>query len=137
MRSVIRQSILLPAAAEELYRMYLDPAAHAAFTGAPVIIGDQLGAKFEAFGSVLTGAILEVVSPRLIVQSWRSTKFRPDDPDSTLILLFTPEGASGRIDLIHLDVPAHDHDGVTQGWEKYYWQPWRAYLSNRQRAAAT
>jgi hypothetical protein len=28
---------------------------------------------------------------------------------STLILAFVPEGAGGRIDLAHLDVPAHDH----------------------------
>jgi activator of HSP90 ATPase len=130
MRSIIRQSVLLPAAAEALYRMYLEPAAHAAFTGAPVVIGDQPGAIFEAFGGVLTGTILEVVQPRLIVQSWRSSIFNAEDPDSTLILLFTPQQDAGRIDLIHLDVPDHDYAGVTQGWEKYYWTPWRAYLES-------
>jgi len=28
------------------------------------------------------------------------------------------------------DVDAVDEDfaGVSQGWEKYYWTPWRAYL---------
>jgi activator of HSP90 ATPase len=131
MRSVIRQSVILPAAAEALYGMYLDPANHAAITGAPVVIGDQPGSRFEAFAGVLTGAILEVVQPRLIVQSWRSSKFHAEDADSTLILLFTPQQDVGRIDLIHLDVPNHDYDGVTQGWEKYYWTPWRAYLERR------
>jgi activator of HSP90 ATPase len=130
MRSVIRQSVVLPAAAEALYRMYLDPAAHAAIAGSPVVIGDQPGAIFEAFGGVLTGTILAVVQPRLIVQSWRSSIFNTEDPDSTLILLFTPEEHAGRIDLIHLDVPDHDYQGVTQGWEKYYWTPWRAYLES-------
>ena len=24
----------------------------------------------------------------------------------------------------------HDYDGVTEGWDKYYWKPWRAYLES-------
>ena len=35
----------------------------------------------------------------------------------------SPEGDEGRIDLIHLDVPDQDYEGVFQGWEKYYWTP--------------
>ena len=130
MRNVIRQSVVLSAPAETLFDMYLDPAAHQAITGAPVDIGDERGSKFKAFDGALTGTILEVVKPRLIIQSWRSKVFKAEDPDSTLILSFTPEADEGRIDLIHLDVPDHDYDGVTQGWEKYYWAPWRAYLAN-------
>ena len=130
MRNVIRQSVVLPAPAETLFEMYLNPAMHQTITGAPVEIGDERGSKFKAFDGALTGIILEVVKSRLIIQSWRSKVFKAEDPDSTLILSFTPEADEGRIDLIHLDVPDHDYDGVTQGWEKYYWAPWRAYLAN-------
>src|SRR5262245_9772766 len=101
--------------------MYLDPTAHAAFTGWPVEIGAQPGAKFRAFGGQLSGTILALAPPRLIVQSWRSVKFHSDDVDSTLVLEFSPEtGDSGRIDLIHLDVPEHDYQDVIDGWQKYY-----------------
>jgi hypothetical protein len=31
-----------------------------------------------------------------------------------------------------VNVPAHDHQGVTEGWKKYYWNPWRVYLAKRQ-----
>ena len=130
MRNVIRQSIVLPASAERLFEMYLDPSTHQAITGAPVDIGIERGSKFNAFDGALTGTMLEVVKPRLIIQSWRSNVFKTENPDSTLILCFTPEEDEGRIDLIHLDVPDHDYDGVTQGWEKYYWAPWRAYLAS-------
>ena len=131
MRSVIQQSVVLPAAADVLFEMYLDPAAHGAFTGFPVTIGAEPGAEFRAFGGQLSGTILAVLRPQLIVQSWRSTKFAADDRDSTLILSFTPEGEGGgrgRIDLLHLDVPEHDYQGVTDGWPKHYWNPWREYL---------
>jgi hypothetical protein len=71
MRSLIRDSIVLPAPAEALYGMYLDPAKNAAITGAPVTI-----------------------------------------------LTFVPEGKAGRIDLVQLDVPVVDYQGVSQGWEQ-------------------
>ena len=131
MRKVIRQSVVLPASADKLFDMYLDPATHQAFTGAPVQIRDKKGSEFKAFDGALTGIILEVIKPQLIVKSWRSINFMAEDPDSTLILVFTPYGSEGRIDLIHLDVPDQDFEGVSQGWEKYYWTPWRVYLAGR------
>jgi uncharacterized protein YndB with AHSA1/START domain len=82
----------------------------------------------------LSGMILAVVRPRLIVQSWRSTKFRASDGDSTLVLQFTPEeggSGNGRIDLVHVDVPEHDYQDVVAGWQKYYWIPWKTYLEQR------
>jgi activator of HSP90 ATPase len=129
MRNVIRQSVVLPALAEKLFEMYINPLTHQAITGAPVDIGEKRGSKFKAFDGALTGTILEVIEPRLIVKSWRSVNFMDEDPDSTLILSFASEGDEGRIDLVHLDVPDQDYDGVNQGWEKYYWTPWRTYLS--------
>jgi len=130
-RRVIKQSVVLSAPAESLYAMYMDPARHAAITGGKVVISARPGSKFLAFDGTLSGTTLAVVPPRLVVQSWRSKKFNASDPDSTLILAFVPHGEEGRIDLVHLDVPKHDHDGVNEGWELYYWTPWRAYLARQ------
>lgn len=131
MRSVIKQSVRLPETAQTLFQMYVDPALHEAITGGPVTIGVETGAEFRAFNGVISGQTLAVVTPTLIIQSWRSAEFHTDDRDSTLIISFKPEGEEGRIDLVHLDVPDHDYDGVTEGWEKYYWAPWRQYLQSR------
>ena len=128
MRNVIYQNVVLPVGAETLFEMYLDPQVHGAITGAAVTIGPEPGSAFSAFEGALSGAVLVVVRPRLIVQSWRSTQFKDVDRDSTLILSFTGEGQQGRIDLVHLDVPDHDYEDVVEGWQKYYWAPWRAYL---------
>jgi activator of HSP90 ATPase len=128
-RSIIQQSIVLPAPAHSLYAMYLDPIVHAEITGAPVMIDAGTGTSFRAFDGNLSGTMLTVVEPMLIVQSWRSTHFNDDDPDSTLILTFTPLGQEGRIDLVHLDVPSHDYQDVIDGWEAYYWTPWRRWLA--------
>ena len=65
------------------------------------------------------------------MQSWRSVHFFVSDPDSTLILAFSDIADEGQIDLIHLDVPEQDFEGVRQGWEKFYWTPWKSYLQQR------
>ena len=129
MRSTIFKTVVLPAPADKLYDMYMDPEIHGAFTGSPAKISDVAGSAFEAFGGLLLGTTLQVVKPRLIVQSWRSVNFAEDDPDSTLIISFTPEeDGAGRIDLVHLDVPEEDFQGVSGGWESRYFTPWLEYL---------
>jgi uncharacterized protein YndB with AHSA1/START domain len=128
MPRTVTLAVVLPAAPERLYSMYLDPRVHAAFTGAPVKIGARPGARFEAFGGALSGRILQVVPGRLIVQTWRSTQFARRDLDSTLVLSFWKERAGGRIELTHVNVADRDFAGVSEGWGKYYWTPWRAYL---------
>jgi activator of HSP90 ATPase len=130
-RRVIKQSVVLSASAESLYATYMDPVRHAEITGGKAVISARAGSKFLAFDGTLWGTTLVVVPPRLIVQSWRSKKFDDSDADSTLVLAFVPHGNEGRIDLVHLDVPKHDYNGVNEGWEIYYWTPWRAYLARR------
>lgn len=131
-RSIIFKTVVLPASAAELYEMYMDPEVHGAFTGAPAKFSDEPGSAFEAFGGLLKGTILQVVKPRLIVQSWRSVNFADDDPDSTLIISFTEEEENaGRIDLVHIDVPEGDFQGVSGGWESRYFAPWLTYLQSR------
>jgi uncharacterized protein YndB with AHSA1/START domain len=122
-------AVSLPASPERLYDMYLDPRLHAAFTGAPVTIEPRAGADFRAFHGALTGTILHVEPKRLIVQRWRSTNFPQGAVDSVLVLSFWPEGNGARIELVHVNVPEEDFAGVSEGWAKFYWNPWRTYLT--------
>ena len=131
MPNLVRQSVLLPAPAARLYAMYLNPRTHKAITGSKVVINARAGSKFSAFDGMLSGRTLYTVPGRLIVQSWRSTDWKKDDLDSTVVLRFTALGRTGRIDLAHFNVPDDDYRGVTNGWKKYYWLPWRKYLERR------
>jgi activator of HSP90 ATPase len=128
MPKTIQQSVTLPASAESLYDMYLDSKIHGAFTGSPATIDSKPGSEFRAFGDMLSGRVLYTVPKRLIVQSWRAKHWNPEDLDSILVLTFWPEGNSGRIELVQVNVADHDVQGVNEGWGKYYWTPWREYL---------
>jgi uncharacterized protein YndB with AHSA1/START domain len=128
MPHTVALAVDLPARPGRLYDMYVTPRLHAAFTGAPVTIAARAGARFEAFGGQLSGTLLQVIPKKLIVQSWRSTHFGRSDIDSTLILRFLPQGKGGRIELTHVNVAESDFGGVSDGWAKYYFVPWRMYL---------
>lgn len=120
----------LPAPPNRLYSMYLNSKSHSAFTGQPAKIDPRPLGQFRAFDTALSGKILHLVPNRLIIQSWRSSEWPANSIDSTLTLLFLPEkaGKSTRIELSHINIPDSDFAGVSHGWEKYYWTPWREYL---------
>lgn len=118
----------LPATPERLFDMYLDPQLHAAFTGAPVSIDPTPGGSFSAFDGMLRGNILHMEPKRLIVQTWRSANWPSEALDSVVTLSFCRQGDSGRIELVHINVHEDDFAGVSEGWMKYYWTPWREYL---------
>jgi uncharacterized protein YndB with AHSA1/START domain len=77
---------------------------------------------------MLSGTILHLEPKRLIVQTWRSANWPATAIDSVLTLSFWPQEDGARIELVHVNVADEDFAGVSQGWEKYYWTPWRAYL---------
>lgn len=118
----------LPASPDRLFDIYLDPQEHAAVTGAPVEISPSAGAQFRAFDGMLTGTMLYIEPKRLVVQTWRSANWPADAIDSILTLSFWTEGTGARIELVHINIPENDFAGVSDGWMKFYWTPWRTYL---------
>jgi hypothetical protein len=56
-----------------------------------------------------------------MVQTWRSFEWRPEDPDSILLLTLQPESAGTRLDLLQAN------------WPMRYLDPWRAALEDKER----
>jgi activator of HSP90 ATPase len=133
MTKTIQQTIRLAASPEELFDTFLDSKKHSAATGGSAKVSRKVGAAFTAWNGQLSGRNLLIVPNRLIVQAWRATHWKASDADSILILKFSKVPGGGQIDLVHVNVPQHDHNGVTQGWRKYYWQPWKKYLAAKTR----
>ena len=128
MTSPIRQTVKLPASPQSLFKTFLDTKLHTAMTGMPAKTSPKPGAKWSAFGGMIWGHNLLIVPNKLIAQAWRSKHFKKSDPDSILVLTFSGNAKSSRIDLVHVNVPAQDYKGVSEGWPKFYWKPWKKYL---------
>jgi len=130
MKPPIEQSVKFPCSPEALFEMYMDSAKHSASTGAPAKIARRAGGAFKAFDGALSGRNLLIIPNRLIVQAWRSTAFKSDDPDSILVLEFSKAPGGAMVHMVHVNVPAQDHQGVSKGWPKFYWKPWKVYLAS-------
>jgi activator of HSP90 ATPase len=131
--NIIKQSVQFKASPDSLFDAYLDSRKHAAIVGSKVLISKTAGKRFTAFNGMLSGKNLLIVRKKLVIQSWRSHKWKKMDPDSILILMFSKAERGARIDLVHMNVPDHDLQGVTRGWHRYYWKPWLEYLKRSRR----
>ena len=131
MTPAIHQSEEFSASPAVLFEMYMDSKKHSSATGGAAKLSRRAGGNFTAWNGQLWGQNLLIVPNRLIVQTWRSSNFKKSDTDSILVLTFSKASRGGQVDLVHVGVPAQDHAGVSQGWPKYYWIPWRAYLQKR------
>lgn len=129
MTKAIQQSVRFAASPATLFEMYLDSKKHSASTGGKANLSRKVGGAFTAWNKMLRGRNLVIVPNRLIVQTWRSVNFKPGDADSILILEFSKAPGGGQVDLVHVNVPTQDHQGVTKGWPRHYWKPWKKYLA--------
>ena len=128
MTSIIQQSVRFRTSPQALFDLYLDSKKHSRSTGAPARISRKVGGKFTAYGKQLEGRNLFLAAGKQIVQLWRASHWKKEDW-SILVLNFSRVAGGAQIDLVHIGVPPYDHKGVRQGWPKYYWRPWKKFLS--------
>jgi activator of HSP90 ATPase len=129
MTAIIQQSVRFRTSPQTLYELYIDSRKHSRATGAPAKISRKVGGKFTAFGRQLGGKNLYLVPGKQIVQMWRASHWKKEDW-SILVLNFSRVAGGAQVDLVHIGVPQYDHKGVREGWPKYYWRPWKEFLSN-------
>jgi activator of HSP90 ATPase len=128
MTKAIQQSVRFAATPETLFEMYVDSKKHSEATGGVARVSRKTGGKFTAWNGQLRGRNLLVIPNRIVVQAWRATHWKATEPDSILVLRFSKAPGGGQIDMVHVNVPGHDHKGVSKGWPEYYWKPWKKYL---------
>lgn len=115
---------------QKLFNAWLDSKQHAAFTSYPATCSDQVGGSFIAGDNYIFGKNLELIPHQRIVQSWRTTDFPEDSPDSVLEIVFDPTEDGTKLTLKHSNIPTGQGDNYRQGWEEYYFKPMRNYFTN-------
>lgn len=133
MKNLLKLSKTFPTDAKTLLEGWLDSATHSAFTGGQgTKISPKVGGKFSAWDGYIFGTTMELEPYRRIVQSWRTTEFLVDAPDSHLEILFEEKKKDTRITLIHTQLPVDQVDDYLQGWKDYYFKPMgEYYLKNK------
>lgn len=121
-------STVIPAPPREVFYAWLDGKKVAEFTGGPAQGDDQPGSPFSAWDGYISGTNLEIEPPKRILQSWRTTEFPEDAPDSILEIIFEPHGEGTRLQLSHSGIPAGQGQDYRQGWEEYYFNPLKEFF---------
>jgi activator of HSP90 ATPase len=122
-------SAVLCASAEKIYAAYLSSREHAAITGSPAKITPKVGGKFMAWDGYISGEIMELVPNRRIVQTWRTTEFKKDDPDSIVEIDLEERAGRTKLTLAQKNLPRGTKEEYKNGWRDYYIKPMKDYFS--------
>jgi activator of HSP90 ATPase len=113
---------------QKIYQAWLNSREHTAFTGSKAAISARKGAKFTAWDGYISGKNLELTPNKRILQSWRTTEFSSDDPDSLLEILLDEKNGKTTVTIRHTNIPEGQGKGYKKGWVDFYFKPMKAYF---------
>jgi len=123
-------SDVIPASPQQIYDAWLDSRGHSRMTGSEAHMSAKVGDAVSAWDGYISGRNIALEPGRRIVQSWRSSKFTEDDPDSRITVTLEPVANGTRVTITHSNVP----DGHTSyrdgGWQDNYFEPMKQYFSS-------
>lgn len=128
MATTIRQTVVFDAPPHAVFEALMDSRKHAAFTGQKASISRKVGGRMTAGDGYIQGKNLRIEKDKVIAQTWRTTDFKEDDPDSQVMFHFSKKGKGTRLMFVHSRVPDRLAEEFRQGWIDYYWVPLKAYL---------
>lgn len=120
---------VIPADPAEVYRAWLDGKEHARMTGGPATGAPAVGAPHSAWDGYIRGTNLELEEGLRILQSWRTTEFPEDAPDSKLELLLHEDPGGTRLVLRHSEIPEGQGASYEEGWVEHYFEPMTEYFA--------
>lgn len=133
----IRVSGIIPASPKVVYDAWLDSKEHARFTGAPASVEPRVGGKMTARNDYIQGEILELQPGKRIVQSWRSTDFPKNAPDSRVEVIVRAHVLGTELTFLHDGIPEGQAHLYEAGWLDQYVTRMRRYFGSRAQAAST
>jgi len=131
MKNSFSISVILDAAPGILYEAWLSSNEHGAFIGDTAKIAAKVGGKFSIWDGYITGKTIELEPPGRIVQTWRTTEFPEDAPDSKIEILITKTKNGSKLTINHSELPPGEAPEYKQGWKEYYFVPMKEYFKNK------
>jgi len=130
MADTVTINTVLPARPEIIYQIWLNSRQHSDFTGSPATIDAREGGEFSAWNGYISGRNRVLVPGQRIVQTWRTTDFPADAPDSELEMLLESFTGGTVFTLIHRNLPEDQIEDYRNGWEEHYLLPLKEYLED-------
>ena len=107
------------ATAKQIYKSWLSTQGHTKMTGGVAFLSDKVGDSFTAWDGYITGKNKVLEPYNRIVQSWRSSNFEADEPDSQIEVTLNEGDGATELTLTHTNVP-ESGDHYIKGWDEHY-----------------
>ncbi len=127
----ITQTVVVPGKPADVFKAFVTPRVHAAFTGAAASGSARVGGRFTAWDGYISGVNRVVEPGRRLVQEWTTTEWPDGAAPSQVEFVFRAVKGGTEIRMVHANVPAEQADSYRQGWIDYYWEPLKAYFRER------
>jgi activator of HSP90 ATPase len=114
---------VFPATPEKIFETWLSLEGHTAMTGGIAHMSTDVGATYDAWDGYISGKNIEIEQDRRIVQSWRTSHFAPEDPDSLIEITLESNAEGTLLTLKHQDVPDGQTSYEEYGWNAHYFEP--------------
>jgi len=125
----IKASAVIPAQPEAIYAAWMSSKGHGKMTGSGAKVTARVGSKFTAWDGYIFGKTLELKPHTRILQSWRTTDFAEEEPDSLLEVLLAKTKGGTRLTLNHSKIPTGHGPEYKKGWIDFYFKPMKEYFS--------
>ena len=124
---IIKQTYLINAPIEKVWRALTDPTEINEWGAGPVDMDDKVGTEFNLWEGDIHGKNIEVIPKKRLVQEWFSGHWeKPSKVAFTLSRL----SQKTQIDLLHEEYPEVEHEELESGWREYYLGPMKDYLES-------
>ncbi|MGO9830563.1 MAG: SRPBCC domain-containing protein [Myxococcaceae bacterium] len=134
MSNGFKLSTMVAATPSAVYRAWLDPRRHAAFTGGGVATSEpRVGGAFTAWEGYIRGTYLVLEPGARIVHAWRTTDFPDGAPDSRVEVLLEAARGGTRLTLVHAHIPSAQEADYRAGWSAFYFRPMKKYFQTAAR----
>lgn len=128
MKNGFKISAVIPAAPAEIYNAWLSTRGHTLMTGSSARVAGEVGGKFTAWDGYIFGKTLELELDRHIVQTWRTSEFPTEAPDSRLEVLLEKTKRGTKVTLTHTGLPPGTANSYKLGWKDFYFRPMKKYF---------
>lgn len=106
------------------YNTWLDSKGHENMTGGEASFINEIDTDFTAWNGYIFGKILQLEPNKRIVQTWRTSEFEANTPDSVVEVTFETSNNGTLFTLIHTALDSKSAVEKYQvGWEEHYIQP--------------
>ncbi|MBI4361141.1 SRPBCC domain-containing protein [Candidatus Micrarchaeota archaeon] len=114
---------------KQWYDAYMTSNGHTQSTGGTAKIDAKVGGKMTAWDGYIWGNFTELVSGNKIVQTWRTSEFPDDAPDSQLVFTIKKTANGCQVTLDHTNIPKGQGKSYDAGWKDHYFEPMKEYFA--------